>query len=315
MNVKTWIPLGLALVLGLVAAMFARNMMSANRGQQTQAGKFTQVVTVKGGVAPGHEMTAADLTTGQIMAESAPEGTFTNVADVVGRVTTLQLVKGQPVIESLLAPKGAGSGLQALVPEGMRAITVEVNEFSGVAGMLQPGCHVDVLATIQDSQDSDKIARTIVENVRVTAVGPKLSGGATEDKDAQLFKSVTLLAEPKDAEAIELAASCGRPRLVLRGGNDDGSSMTGGVSLAELRGQARSGGKDPFVQQIQYIPVPPPVSPTTQPDKGEEKPQRSEGPKLKYRNVQVIRNGVESTVSFVDPFASQTRITGAQIEN
>ena len=71
--------------------------------------------------------------------EKAPDGSFTNAAELTGRVTTMQLVKGQPVLKALLADAGANGGLQALVPPGMRAITIEVNEFQSVAGLLTPG--------------------------------------------------------------------------------------------------------------------------------------------------------------------------------
>ena len=321
MNVKAIIPLALALVLGLVAALVARSMMSQNKGPSQPDGKFTQIVTVKDGVAPGTELTPAELHVGQILAESAPEGTFTNINDVAGRVTTLQLVKGQPVIESLLAPIGTGSGLQALVPEGMRAITVEVNEFSGVAGLLLPGCNVDVIATIIDSEDEEKLARTIVENVRVISVGQRMSSKDEGEEGERMSKSVTLIASPQDAEAIELAAATGRPRLVLRGGNDQASAATDGVTLAELRGAPKRH-IDPFTHPVmQYIP-----QPSTQPtnvEQPEEKPlikASAPEPKVRYRHVQVIRNGVESNVSFVDPVTAPAgkgliTTTGSEVNN
>jgi pilus assembly protein CpaB len=226
------------------------------------------------------------------------------------------LVKGQPVIESLLAPIGSGSGLQALVPEGMRAITVEINEFSGVGGLLQPGCHVDVIATIIDSEDNDKLARTIVENVRVISVGQRMSSKDEAEEGDRMSKSVTLIASPQDAEAIELAAATGRPRLVLRGGNDHGSAATDGVTLAELRGSPKRH-IDPFTHPVmQYIPQTTPATQPTQPtnvEQPEEKPlikASAPEPKVRYRHVQVIRNGVESNVSFVDPVTAPANNTG-----
>ena len=84
------------------------------------------------GVAPGQELNAEDLTIGQVSPETAPEQSFDNITAVLNRTAKVELVKGQAVVEPLLAEKGSGSGLQALVPAGMRAITIEVNEFSGL---------------------------------------------------------------------------------------------------------------------------------------------------------------------------------------
>src|SRR5215217_1929454 len=150
MNWKTWVPLVLAIVLGVVAAKVARDTLSKNKTAATPAGKFTKVVVTKADITPGKELKAEDLTLAQVEADNVPSSSFKETTEVVGRVSETLMVKGQPVVEAMLAPTGSGSGLQALVPPGMRAITVEVNEFTGVAGMLTPGCRVDIVSTIND---------------------------------------------------------------------------------------------------------------------------------------------------------------------
>src|SRR5947207_2156131 len=80
-----------------------------------------------------------------------------------------EVVKGQMMFEGLLAGQGVDGGLTALVPHGMRAVSVEVSESSGLAGLLVPGCRVDVIATLK--QDNSQIAKTIVENAKVQAIG------------------------------------------------------------------------------------------------------------------------------------------------
>jgi pilus assembly protein CpaB len=218
-------------------------------------------------------------------------------------------VRGSPVLESMLAPKGSGSGLQALIPPGMRAITVEINEFSGVAGNLVPGCRVDVVASINGEGGGEMVSRTIVQNVRVTAIGMRRPTPEEEKggSNGGQMKSVTLLTTPKEAEAIELAAATGRPRLVLRSGADNGTANSEGVTVGELRG-ARAPKKDPF-QQVELIkPVSPialSATPTTQPI-------------ARTRQVKVIRAGVESEVTIEDPSLVQQAgpkwITGAGTE-
>src|SRR5207237_9613368 len=156
---------------------------------------------------------------------------FTDTSLLVGRVTESLMAKGQPVLEAMLAPTGSGSGLQALVPTGMRAITVEVNEFTGVAGLITPGCHVDIVATINGGESNTQVAKTIVQNVKVTAVGQRTTTASEPAGNPnEQFKSVTVLVKLAEAEAIELACSTGRRRLVLGGGRDDEVAATAGIT-------------------------------------------------------------------------------------
>src|SRR5439155_4218808 len=98
-------------------------------------------------IGPGQEIRPEDLATGDVSVRSVPEGAYTKVDQLAGRVAQIQLGKGQPIVESLLAPQGSGTGIAALVPIGMRAFTIQVDEFSGLAGMFMPGSRVDVLAS------------------------------------------------------------------------------------------------------------------------------------------------------------------------
>src|SRR5690606_787888 len=129
MNLKAWIPLIIAVVLGLIAALFAMKLTRPDPVAVTRIGGTVEVVTATKNIAPGQVINASDLALRSIAAEDAPEGTFVAVEHVQGRVAATQMVAGQPVLKALLAPEGMEAGLQALIPEGMRAITIEVNEF------------------------------------------------------------------------------------------------------------------------------------------------------------------------------------------
>jgi pilus assembly protein CpaB len=289
MNLKALIPLALAVVLGLVAAFAAKNMLAQNHSAQPNT-KLTQVVVAKVNIPPGTELTADDVTTVKMEADVDPQAIFTNPDDVLKRVAAQPLYKGQPVINTLLAPKGTGGGLQALVPEGMRAITIEVNEFLGVAGFVTPGSRVDVISSMAGDKGGEMVARTIVQNVRVTAVGSHLAMNNDDNKEP--LKSVTLIATPKEAQAIELACATGRPRLVLRSSGDQKvDSSIAGVSVSELRGQQnfKIGAMDPFAQTVNMS--------TTQPTHAVAIGE--------VRSVKVIRAGVESEVAVPLPDESQ----------
>lgn len=292
MNWKTWVPLVLAIVLGVVAAKVARDTILKNKGGDANAAKFTKVVVAKADISPGKELTAEDLVLSQVQNDAVPEKSFKTVEEIVGRATEMQLIKGVPVIESMLAQTGSGSGLAALVPTGMRAVTVEVNEFTGLAGLITPGCRVDVVSTIND--DGQQTACTIVQNIQVKAVGQRTTMNSNEPPNPnEMFRSVTLITTPEDAQAIELACATSRPRLVLRGGLDKEIVASTGITLAKLRGND-DGNVDPFTMLSQLTPPTSQPVASTQPSEATEAVAIAEPPK---RVVRLIKGGHESTVT------------------
>jgi pilus assembly protein CpaB len=178
MKVKTWVPLVLAAVLGLIAAKLTRDSVSRGRAPAAKV-ELSVVVTAADSIQPGQVLTPAMLGTGQVTPKSVPTGAFASPDALVNRVVMTPLVKGQPVLESMLAPEGAAAGVQALIPPGMRAITLEVNQFSGLGGLLGPGCRVDIISVVRaDDGSQQSLARTIVQNVEVRAVGRQLTSDA-----------------------------------------------------------------------------------------------------------------------------------------
>lgn len=311
MNLKTWIPLALAIVLGLIAAKVARDLIvrSRNNAEPGQA-RTVKIVVAKGRVSPGQELTADALTLGPIAAEAPPVGAFTDPGAVIGRVAVTEMFAGQPIMDGLLASKGAGAGLQALVPKGMRAITLEVNETSGVAGMILPGCRVDVVTTLNGASKEDTVACTVVQDVLVQAVGQRLSAMPNSDeKDLPPVKNVTLIATPREAEAIQLASSIGQTRLVLRGPDDRGINSSAGISFLELR-REEGLSTNPVTPTIPVIPMNPvtlvttPVA-TTQPSGTQSTSDPFAGESSRpRRTVTLIRGGQRSEVVFDGPAKS-----------
>ena len=121
------------------------------------------------------------------------------------------------ILDSKLAPKEAGAGLPAVIPQGMRALSVAVNDVVGVAGFVTPGTMVDVLVTGKvgrKPRDDDTITRTILENVRVLAAGQKIE----QDREGkpQTVPVITLLVSPEDAGRLAMASTEGKIQLALR---------------------------------------------------------------------------------------------------
>jgi pilus assembly protein CpaB len=294
MNAKTLAPLGVALVLGLIAALVAMRMMGKPKdgGVDTTA----RIVTLKRDLVAGQEITPEDVTATALSSPVAPPGTFTNVADVVGRVAIAPMSVNQPVLAPLLAPRGTVGGLQALVPIGMRAITIDVTETTGVGGLIVPGCLVDVLITLGGDNVNGPLSKTLVQGLKVSAVGQRM-GAAPKDAPAEMFRTATLLVTPSQAETIELASSNGRLRLVLRSSNDTGDAQTTGVTLSELRGTRHSNSED-LAATHAVMNNAPSTQPAPQAVAVPVEIRRESPPR---RIVKIIKGGVESTVTFEAP--------------
>jgi pilus assembly protein CpaB len=295
MNMKAVIPLSLAVILGLVAAILVHKAIARNRSGPSQSSNLVTVVVAKGDAEPGKELTKEDLTVSKIPAEAAPGQIFSDPAQVVGRVVTTPLVKGETILESLLAPTGTGSGLQALIPPGMRAITLEINQFSGVGGMLQPGCRVDVISLLNDNKTHENVSRTILQNIKITAVGRATSAQPAVDANGNPLppsNDITLLCTPHQAQVLELAALTGRPYFALRSMRDGVESPMEGTTLAELRGDDNQGSSEQTQQVVQSTAPTSPTTPATSFD---------DTPTTVKHTVQVIRGGAESHVTFLVP--------------
>jgi pilus assembly protein CpaB len=236
MNAKTWMPLGLAVALGLVAAVVAQRSLRNRAAQASQ--KTVSIAVAKVALAPGASLGPDEVVLTPMPGQVAPAQTYTDPAELMGRVTSAPMVPGQAFVGSLLAPKGTVPGLEALVPQGMRAVTVDVTESGSMAGLLSPGSHVDVVTTSINRDQPDKtITRTIIQNLSVAAVGQRLGTvKADPDKDIPIARTVTLLASPRDAQTLDLAISVGRVRLVMRATGDHSTISDDGVVLAELNG-------------------------------------------------------------------------------
>ena len=309
MNMKAVIPLGLAVVLGLVAAMLVRSAIARRSAPVAVASNLVTVVTAKDDVAPGKALTLLDVATTKLPADAAPGHVFSDPNQLVGRVVTTQLVKGQTILDTLLADTGTGDGLQALIPPGMRAVTTEVNEYSGVGGMLQPGCRVDLISILRDDKSHTSMARTILENIKITAIGRATAPAKPVDGQPMPppANSITLLCTPKQAQTLELASQSSRPWLVLRSPRDGTETHTDPTSLAELTGEAATGDTDPNANQTFTT-----STPTTQPSgsllESVIAPPPESQPTSYRRTVTIIRGGVESQQTFIIPVPRSTSV-------
>jgi pilus assembly protein CpaB len=170
----------------------------------------------------------------------APEGAFRAVSDVVGRGVISPLVRNEVVIPAKLASKEAGVGLPPVIPDGMRAVSVRVNEVIGVAGYVLPGNRVDIIATASPTDaHQDTTTKVILANVQVLTAGTRMEQDQEKGKPMQVTV-VTLLVFPEQAERLALASTEGKIQLALRNPLDKGAPETPGIKTANLMGLVKA---------------------------------------------------------------------------
>jgi pilus assembly protein CpaB len=187
----------------------------------------------------GQELKQDDLQVISFPAGQGPEGSFAKPDEIVGRGLIVPLVKNEPILEAKLAPREAGVGLPPVIPEGMRAVSVRVNEVIGVAGYVLPGTRVDVVATASpNNQPGDTTSKVVLANVQVLTAGTRMEQDQEDGKPVQVTV-VTLLVTPEQSERLALASTEAKIQLALRNPLDQGAPPTPGIRPAVLMGLAK----------------------------------------------------------------------------
>ena len=176
----------------------------------------------------------------------------------------IPITRGEFILPTKLAAENAGSGLPSLIPNGMRAISVRVNEVVSVAGFVTPGTRVDVLMTGIPAGATEPQTTTVLQNVPVIAAGHALERSSTGE--ATNASVVTLLVSPEDAQKLTLASSSGHIQLALRNPLDTRQDSVNSFSTKGLyRGEASPPPKPAAVHvnvsRKKAEPAPPPPSP------------------------------------------------------
>jgi pilus assembly protein CpaB len=200
----------LALAAGFLASVYVYKNLQGNRGSGDSG---VQVMVAANDLQVGARIEEHDIKIIQIPGGDMPPGAPRRKAEVVGHGVIIPISKGEFILPNRLAGENAGSGLPSLIPPGMRAVSVRVNEVVSVAGFVTPGTRVDVLLTGTPGGGEEQTT-TVLQNVAVLASGHTLERSSTGE--AQNTAVITLLVSPDDAQRLTLASSEGRIQLALR---------------------------------------------------------------------------------------------------
>lgn len=247
------IVVGLSLIWALlVSAAFYRVAGSRGRSQGPQEQKLIVVAVEPMPVGTVIKPTSVKLS--GVPASFFPKGGFSRIEDVLERPVISPIQPEEPVVEVRIGARGSGGGLAPLIPPGLRAIAVRVNDVVGVAGFVLPGMRVDVLVTGLPPGHEGMMTATVLQNITVLSAGQTIQ----VDAKSQSINTpvVTLLVTPAQAEALTLANNEGKIQLILRNSIDQQVAATGGRELRELYGLARR--ETAPAPAVQYRPAPAP---------------------------------------------------------
>jgi pilus assembly protein CpaB len=206
------VAVGLAVVVSMTMYQLLRSAKDAQKGAPT-----TNVVVAATDLAIGEKLEEKDLRLAKFPDADLPPGVFRSTTEVVGRGVIVPMTKNEIVISNKLAGENAGAGMPSLIPPGMRAVSVKVNDVISVAGYVTAGTRVDVLLTGNPTSNGDPgiiTTTTVLQNVQVLAAGQKLQRNS--EGEPQQVTVITLLLTPEDAQKLTLGSNEGRIQLALR---------------------------------------------------------------------------------------------------
>ena len=201
----------LAIVVGLLAAAYVYRNLQPRGGMPAD---MAEVMVANNDLQVGERVEEHDVKIIKVASSDVPPGSPRRKADVIGHGVIIPISKGEFILPNRLAGENAGSGLPALIPPGMRAVSVRVNEVVSVAGFVTPGTRVDVLLTGAPDGSGEKQTTTVLQNVAVLASGQRLERNS--NGEAQNTAVITLEVTPEDAQRLTLASSEGHIQLALR---------------------------------------------------------------------------------------------------
>jgi pilus assembly protein CpaB len=244
---QSLIALGAAVILGLFAVFIANSYLTGKQRQSELSGT-TKVAVASAPLAYGSDVTPDKVRFVDYPNTAIPPGAFTNAAQLIPagkkRVALMPIGVNESILASKISGQGQGASIAALLPPGMRAASVRINDVSGVAGFVQPNDSVDVLIT-RDMPGGDRktqMTDVLIQNVRVIAIDQQARNA---DGSPKVAKTATLEVNPLDAQKLALAQEVGSLSLVLRKPGEANNPVVETVSMTDLRYNMYGGARYP----------------------------------------------------------------------
>jgi pilus assembly protein CpaB len=251
---STIVMTGLAALFGLFAAFLAHawiNGQAESRMRNLEAQKkpvsSQTIVVASKPLRFGGELVSASLREAPWPEDAIPAGSFSKIADLLDpknrRVVLTPIEVNEPILASKITGPGQRATLSAALQDGMKAVTIRVNDVEGVAGFVLPGDRVDVALTRhKDNNGKDRSSTSVVlQNMRVLAIDQTAD---ERNEKPSVVKAVTLEVDMPSAQKLALAASVGSLSLLLRKAGEASMDATRAVTLTDLSGAEVAGSQE-----------------------------------------------------------------------
>lgn len=234
--------IGLAVFLGLIAVYLANSYFSGVEQQQAREAEQNQmarIVVASQDFQFGTPLATTNIRMANWPANSVPQGAFQSVEEATrgGRVALRPIVIGEPILNSKVSGEGGRATLSAILPEELRAVSIPVNQVTGVGGFVRAGDVVDVLLTRQipgdGAQGDDRMTSVVLENVLVLAIDQIADENQTEPAVGQ---TATVQTDILGAQKLTLARQVGALSLALRNVENQDVGGTRTVTPSDLGG-------------------------------------------------------------------------------
>jgi pilus assembly protein CpaB len=237
---NTIVMVGIAVVFGLLAVFVAQGWLNyqAELSRKTVAPKQQAVPTRTIVIAAAALRFGAPIAPDSLREvawpdEAIPAGTFSTIAELTRekRIVLASIARNEPILRTKVTGPGQKATLSAVIQDGMRAVTVRVNDVEGVAGFILPGDHVDVLLTRQSNERANGTNDVVIQNTRVLAIDQLADDAADRPTVA---RAVTVEVDTVGAQKIALAASLGNLSLMLRRAGEQHMDATRRITTSDL---------------------------------------------------------------------------------
>jgi pilus assembly protein CpaB len=232
----------IAVLIAAIASYFLYDYLKGQEVRMKEAVATEAVVVASQNLPVGTVINDKQVKATSWPKSSMPQGSFAAIDRVVGR-TVLDIVSaGEPVTSAKLVPAGGQTGILTYkIPEGHRAMTVAVDQVSGVAGFITPGNKVDVVLSVSPPGGGEPLSKIVLQDVPVLAIG-QIIAQEKKDETPHVVPTVTMDVSPDDAEKLAVASTQGKLQLVLRRAGDTEVVRTTGATVVKvLTGAARPG--------------------------------------------------------------------------
>jgi pilus assembly protein CpaB len=238
-RISTIVMIGFAVLFGLLAVFIAQSWLNSQaemRVRSLEANRKTvatqTIVVASKSLRFGAELSPSSLREMAWPEDAVPAGAFAKIADLMAsgrRVVLTAIESNEPILSSKITGPGQRATLSSMIADGMRAVTIRVNDVEGVAGFVLPGDRVDVsLTRAADRRNTNDV---VLQSIKVLAVDQ--TADERTDKPA-IARAVTLEVNAADAQKLALASTVGTLSLMLRRAGEAKSADTRRVTMSDL---------------------------------------------------------------------------------